>query len=76
MFNASVESISDPALSVRIYCRCCNERISQSRIYAGAANTVLERMHSEKVPFTFLMPCKRPYDFRYIYDQCMQESKR
>ena len=43
-------------------------------------NTVLERMHSEKVPFTFLMPAAeaiyRPYDFRYIYDQCMQEVKK
>ena len=45
----------------------------------GALNTVLERMHSEKVPF-ILMPAAeaiyRPYDFRYIYDQCMQEVKK
>ncbi len=53
----------------------------RSRGYMRALlNTVLERMHSEKVPFTFLMPAAeaiyRPYDFRYIYDQCMQEVKK
>ena len=53
----------------------------RSRGYMRALlNTVLERMHSEKVPFTFLMPAAeaiyRPYDFRYIYDQCMQEVQK
>lgn len=52
----------------------------RSRGYMRALlNTVLGQMYSEKMPFTFLMPAAEaiysPYDFRYIYDQCVQEVK-
>ena len=53
----------------------------RGRGFMGALlRTALEDMYQAKIPFTFLMPAAEaiytPYDFRFIYDQCIGSLKQ
>ena len=56
-------------------------KVFRGRGFMGALlRTALEDMYQAKIPFTFLMPAAEaiytPYDFRFIYDQCIGSLKQ